>query len=90
MMLNTLEVRYCKGARDHLYILYIMLDDMIAMLMLNINYLAIPRNYDRRYLNIEVYISLIQRYMSECSAMLMCDHVVWVTSFGCQPYSLSY
>ena len=26
---------------------------MIAMLMLNINYLAIPRNYDRRYLNIE-------------------------------------
>ena len=30
MMLNTLEVRYCKGARDHLYILYIMLDDSYA------------------------------------------------------------
>ena len=53
MMLNTLEVRYCKGARDHLYILCQMLDDsMIAMLMLNINYLAIPRNYDKRYLDI--------------------------------------
>ncbi len=35
-----------------------MLDDSYAdMLMLNINYLAIPRNYDRRYLNIEVYIA---------------------------------
>ena len=47
------------------------------MLMLNINYLVIPRNYDRRYLNIEVYIadSVIYEW-------LFCNVDVWSCCLG--------